>query len=337
MSLPTHILLTYGYLLLFAWVLIEQLGAPFPAIPALLAAGALSAEGQLNLVEALLFGLAACLVADSAWFFVGRRYGNYVLNLLCRLSMEPTLCVRRTQLQFSQRRQVTLLISKFVPGLAILSPPVAAQAGMSYGEFAILDTAGSLLWLLAFLVGGRLFGDALKRDPSLLDWVGRFSGALLVLGIVLFFVMRLVRRRMLLRQMVESRLEPEDLFTQMQNGEDFCIVDLRHPVEQLTDPFVLPGAHRIAPDEVIHRHVEIPRDRDVVLYCTCPNEETAARAAMQLQKLGVERVRPLRGGYQAWKKLGYPMEAIPPVQAPVQVPAQAIVRIDQIGPISQIR
>jgi membrane protein DedA with SNARE-associated domain/rhodanese-related sulfurtransferase len=319
MALPTHILLTYGYLLLFAWVLVEQIGAPLPAIPALLAAGALSATGDISLFGSLVVGLVACLAADSVWFFFGRRYGHHVLNQLCRMSMEPTLCVRRTQLQFSQRRQLTLLIAKFVPGLATLSPPVAAQAGMGYGEFVMLDGAGSILWLLAFLLGGRLFGDALKRDPSLMDWVGRFSGALLLLGLIGFFIARVLRRRMLLRQMVQSRLEPQELLTQIQNGEGVYIVDLRHPVEQLTDPFVLPGAQRIPPDELTQRHTEIPRDRDVVLYCTCPNEETAARTAMQLQKLGVERVRPLRGGYQAWKNLGYPMEAIPPAQALVQI------------------
>lgn len=313
MELPTHILVTYGYLLLFAWVLIEQLGAPLPTIPALLAAGALSAQGQLSLTEVLLLGLAACLIADSSWFFIGRRYGHHVLNLLCKMSMEPTLCVRRTQLQFGRRRKVTLLIAKFIPGVALLSAPVAGQAGMSYGEFAVLDGMGALLWLLAWLWGGRLFGDALKRDPSLLDWVGRFSGALLVLGIAGFLIARVLRRRVLLRQMAESRLEPEELYSQMQSGEDVYIVDLRHPVEQLTDPFVLPGALRIAPEDLTHRVGEIPRDRDVILYCTCPNEETAAHTAMKLHKLGVERVRPLRGGYQAWKSLGYPMEAIPPV------------------------
>ncbi|UWZ82121.1 VTT domain-containing protein [Occallatibacter riparius] len=313
MALPTHILLTYGYLLLFAWVLIEQLGAPLPTIPALLAAGALSAQGQLSLTEVLLLGLAACLIADSSWFFIGRRYGHHVLNLLCKMSMEPTLCVRRTQLQFGRRRKVTLLIAKFIPGVALLSAPVAGQAGMSYGEFVLLDGLGALMWLLAWLWGGRLFGDALKRDPSLLDWVGRFSGALLVIGIAGFIVARVMRRRVLLRQMAESRLEPEELYSQIQDGEEVYIVDLRHPVEQLTDPFVLPGAQRIAPDDLTHRIGEIPRDRDVILYCTCPNEETAAHTAMKLHKLGVERVRPLRGGYQAWKSLGYPMEAIPPV------------------------
>ncbi len=313
MSLPTHILLTYGYLLLFAWVLIEQLGAPLPAIPALLAAGALSAQGKISLTEVLVLGLTACLIADSSWFFFGRRYGQHVLNLLCKLSMEPTLCVRRTQLQFSKNRYLTLLFSKFVPGLAILSPPVAGQAGMSYGEFALIDGTGAVLWLLAYLVGGRLFGDALKRDPSLLNWVGRFSGALLLLAIAGFFIARLVRRRMVLRQMVESRMEPEELYAQIQGGEEVYIVDLRHPVEQVTDPFILPGAQRIAPEDLTHRVQEIPLDRDIILYCTCPNEETAAHTAMRLHRLGVERVRPLRGGYQAWKGLGYPMEAIPPV------------------------
>jgi membrane protein DedA with SNARE-associated domain/rhodanese-related sulfurtransferase len=313
MALPTHILLTYGYLLVFAWVLIEQLGAPLPAIPALLAAGALSAQGQLSLIDVLLLGLAACLIADSSWFFFGRRYGQHVLNLLCKLSMEPTLCVRRTQLQFNQSRRFTLLFAKFVPGLATLSSPVAGQAGMSYAEFAMLDGSGAVLWLLAYLIGGRLFGDALKRDPSLLNWVGRFSGALLLVGIAAFFIARLLRRRMLLRQMVESRMEPQDLYAQIQGGEEVYIVDLRHPVEQLTDPFILPGAQRIAPEDLTHRVQEIPLDRDVILYCTCPNEETAAHTAMRLHKLGVERVRPLRGGYQAWKSLGYPMEAIPPV------------------------
>jgi membrane protein DedA with SNARE-associated domain/rhodanese-related sulfurtransferase len=317
MALPTHILLTYGYLLIFGWVLIEQFGAPLPSIPVLLAAGALSAEGQLSLFEVLLLGLVACLIADSSWFFFGRRYGHHVLNLLCKMSMEPTLCVKRTQLRFNQRRQATLLIAKFVPGLATLSSPVAGQAGMKYGEFALFDGTGALLWLLAYLLGGRLFGDALKRDPNLLDWVGRFSGALLLVGIVVFFVARLLRRRMLLRQMVESRLEPTDLYAQIQGGEEVYIVDLRHPVEQLTDPFVLPGAQRIAPEDLTHRVQEIPRDRDVILYCTCPNEETAAHTAMRLHKLGVERVRPLRGGYHAWKNLGYPMEAIPPVNPQV--------------------
>jgi rhodanese-related sulfurtransferase len=158
-----------------------------------------------------------------------------------------------------------------------------------------------------------LFGDALKRDPSLLNWAGRFSGALLILGIIGFFLSRVYRRRAVLKKLAASRLEPEELKSLLDSGEPACIIDLRHPLELLADPFVLPGAMHFSPDEITARHHEIPRDRDVVLYCTCPSEATAAKTAMALNKLGIERVRPLRGGFDEWKKLGYPLDAIPPV------------------------
>lgn len=313
MELPTHILLTYGYFLLFVWVLVEQMGVPLPATPVLLAAGALSAERQISFPEALLFGLAACLVSDTAWFFIGKRYGHHVLRLLCKMSLEPTICVRRTQRHFGIRGRVTLLFAKFVPGLASLSSPVAGQSGMSFAEFLFFDLLGASIWVSALLAGGRVFGDALKRDPSLLDWVGRFSGALLLLGVVGFFAARVYRRRVVLRRLVASRLEPEELKRQLDSGESVYIVDLRHPLELLPDPYTLPGALHVSPEDLAKRVGEIPRDRDIVLYCTCPNEATAATTAMKLHKLGIERIRPLRGGFDEWKRLGYPMDAIPPV------------------------
>ena len=319
MALPTHILLVYGYILLFTWVFIEQIGIPLPSAPILLAAGALSAEHQLGFGKALLAALAATLLADTVWFIVGRRYGHHVLRILCKLSLEPTVCVRRTQDSFGRRRGLTLMFAKFVPGIATLAPPVAGQNGMGLFAFLFFDGIGAALWAGALLAAGRLFGDALKRDPSLLNWVGRFSGAILAVAIVGFFIGRLVRRRTVLRQLVASRLEPDDLKRQLDAGEKVYIVDLRHPLELMTDPFTLPGALHFSPDKLAERHTEIPRDRDVVLFCTCPSEATAAKTAMTLHKLGIERVRPLRGGYDEWKRLGYPMDAIPPVmrQAPM--------------------
>jgi membrane protein DedA with SNARE-associated domain/rhodanese-related sulfurtransferase len=322
MALPTQILLTYGYLLLFVWVLVEQVGVPLPATPVMLAAGALSAEHKVSFPLALLAALMGCLIADSSWFFVGRRYGHQVLRLLCKLSMEPTICVRKTQDSFGRRGNVTLMIAKFVPGLATLAPPVAGQNGMAYPLFLLFDGIGATLWLGTLLTAGRLFGDALKRDPSLLNWVGRFGGALLLLAIVGFFIGRLYRRRMVLRQLVAARLEPEELKRQLDAGEQVYIVDLRHPLELLPDPFTLPGALHVSPDALTARVHEIPRDRDVVLYCTCPSEATAAKTAMTLHKLGIERVRPLRGGFDEWKRLGYPMDAIEPF-----LPEDAIVQI----------
>jgi membrane protein DedA with SNARE-associated domain/rhodanese-related sulfurtransferase len=323
MALPTHILLTYGYLLLYAWVLVEQLGIPLPATPILLAAGALSAEGQISFSLALASGVFAALSADVSWFLIGRRYGHHVLRLLCKLSMEPTICVRRTQDSFGRRREVTLMIAKFVPGLATLAPPVAGQNGMSTGRFLFFDGIGATAWVGALQLIGRLFGDALKRDPSLLNWAGRFSGALLVLGVLIFFTGRVLRRRMVLKELAAARLEPEDLKRQLDAGESVYIVDLRHPLELLPDPFTLPGALHISPEALALRHVEIPRDRDVVLFCTCPSEATAAKTAMTLQKLGISRVRPLRGGYDEWKRLGFPLDAVQLAKPPLH-PARSI-------------
>ena len=310
MALPTHILLIYGYLLLFAWVLVEQLGVPLPAMPVLLAAGALSAQHEFSLPLALAAGLAAARIADSAWFFIGRRYGHHVLRILCKMSLEPTTCVRRTTDAFGRRRAGTLIIAKFVPGLATLAPPVAGQNGMGYWPFLLYDGIGSTLWLGGLLVVGRFFGDLLKREPSLLNWVGRFSGALLILGVLGFFLGRVYRRRMVLKKLVASRLEPEELKKLLDAGEPVYIADLRHPLELLSDPFTLPGALHFSPDALAARHREIPRDRDIVLFCTCPSEATAAKTAMTLHKLGIERVRPLRGGYDEWKRLGFPLDAV---------------------------
>jgi len=317
MALPTEILITYGYLLLFIWVFVEQCGLPVPAMPVLLAAGALSAEHRLSFAMALAVSLAATLAADSSWFLIGRRYGHLVLRLLCRLSLEPTTCVRRTQNSFGRRREVTLMTAKFVPGLALLAPPVAGENGMTYPRFVLFDGMGAALWLLTVLTVGRVFGDLLKRDPSLLGWVGRFSGLLLLLGILGFLAARVIRRRVVLKRLIASRLEPEELKRQLDSGASVYIVDLRHPLELLPDPFTLPGALHISPEALTARSGEIPRDRDVVLYCTCPSEATAAKTAMTLHKLGIERVRPLRGGFDEWKRLGFPMDPVPPVMPAV--------------------
>jgi membrane protein DedA with SNARE-associated domain/rhodanese-related sulfurtransferase len=319
MALPTAILLTYGYFLIFGWVLLEQIGLPLPATPVLLAAGALSATEHMNFSAALLAGTAACLVADISWFFFGRRYGHVVLRLLCKFSLESTVCVRRTHDAFGKRGAYTLVFAKFVPGLSIVAPPVAGQTGMSLRRFLVFDTAGSVVWVGTLLLGGRLFGDLIAKDPSVLDWLGRFGGALLILGILGFIISKIYRRQSFMRKFRTARLEPEALKEMLDAGELVYIVDLRHPLELLPDPFTLPGAHHLSPDALAQRSGEIPLDRDIVLYCTCPSEATAAKTAMTLHKLGIDRVRPLRGGFDEWKRLGFPLDAI---EMAVQVQVQ---------------
>jgi membrane protein DedA with SNARE-associated domain/rhodanese-related sulfurtransferase len=307
MALPVQFLIHYGYLLLFVWVLTEQLGVPLPAAPVLLAAGSLSAEHEISFILALLAGVGAALSADSTWFLIGSRYGHYVMRLLCTLSLEPAVCVRRTRELFERRRNVALLFAKFVPGLGILASPVAGQNGMRFGQFLFFDALGSARWVGALLAAGRLFGVLLLHNPSLLNWAGKFSGALLALGVLGLLMARIVRRRRMIGALVAARLEPEELKRKLDAGEEMFIADLRHPSELLTDPFTLPGALHFSPSSLAARNHEIPRDRDIVLYCSCPSEATAANTAMSLHKLGIERVRPLRGGYDEWKRLGFPL------------------------------
>jgi rhodanese-related sulfurtransferase len=232
------------------------------------------------------------------------------MRVLCKLSLEPTTCVRRTQNSFGQNRGAMLVFAKFVPGLATLAPPVAGENGMSLGMFLYYDGLGSALWVGSLLVGGRFFADLIGKNNGLLDWVGRFSGALLGVGIGAFLIARIVRRAMVLKELAAARLEPEELKQWLDTGDEVFIVDLRHPLELLTDPVTLPGARHISPDSLAARREEIPRNQDVVLFCSCPSEATAAKTAMKLQKLGIDRVRPLRGGLDAWRELGFPVEAV---------------------------
>jgi membrane protein DedA with SNARE-associated domain/rhodanese-related sulfurtransferase len=302
----------YAYLIIFLWVLVEQVGIPIPSVPVLLTAGTLSATHRvswLGITGAMLLG---CLIADTIWFSLGRRYGNSVLKLLCRFSFEASTCVSKTENYFTRRGALTLLFAKFVPGLSTVAAPIAGQTGMSYPRFLAWDLGGSLLWGEAFILAGRFFGDIAKKSAPFFAWLGHFAIVIFVLMVLGFLAHRIWKQRKFLQQVRELRLEPSELKTMLDYAETNhtpapFIVDLRHPLDYLPDPRVLPGALRIGPNELKQHSEIIPRDRDVILYCTCPSEETSARLALQLHKMGVYRVRPLRGGFDGWKQAGYPL------------------------------
>ncbi len=305
----------HAYAILFGWVLVEQAGVPVPSIPLLLAAGTLSAAHRLHLAAALPLIMLACLFADSMWFFLGRRYGTRIVNVLCKMSMEAATCLTRTENSLAHRGAVTLLFAKFVPGLSTMAAPLAGQAGMSYQAFVAYDMLGTLGWASAWLFGGRFFGDLAERSQHLFGVLAHFAVGLVLLGVVGTLVVRYVRRVQFLRELRGLRLEPAQLLAMIADAEREgleppFIVDLRHPLDVSSDPLTLPHALRIGPDDLKERHAMIPRDRDVVLYCTCPSEETSAKVALELRRLGVRRVRPLRGGLQGWRDAGYALEPV---------------------------
>jgi membrane protein DedA with SNARE-associated domain/rhodanese-related sulfurtransferase len=322
----------YAYLIIFLWVLVEQIGIPIPSVPVLLTAGTLSATHRVSWFGITLAMLFACVTADTVWFSLGRRYGNSVLKLLCRLSFEASTCVSKTEGYFTRRGAVTLLFAKFVPGLSTVAAPIAGQTGMSYPRFVAWDLAGSLIWGETFILAGRFFGDLAKKSAPFFAWLGHFAIFIFAAMVLGFLAHRIWKQRKFLQQVREMRLEPSELKSMLDdahaNGnKPPFIVDLRHPLDYLPDPRVLPGALRIGPNEIKQHSEIIPRDRDVILYCTCPSEETSAKLALQLHKIGIYRVRPLRGGFDGWKQAGYPL-----VDYVTDTPTSAVVQ--QILPSS---
>jgi membrane protein DedA with SNARE-associated domain/rhodanese-related sulfurtransferase len=259
---------------------------------------------------ALLVVLVACAISDSVWYFLGKQFGGSVVKLLCRLSMESSTCVRRTNNYFTRHGSKALLVAKFVPGLATVAAPIAGQTGMPYTVFLASDLGGALLYGLTMILAGRFFGDALKKNPHALSTMGHFAGLLFVLLLVGFFLYRVLKQQAFLKSVRGAKIEPEELKEMLDGGQKVFIVDLRHPLDYLPDPRVLPGAVRIGPETVAQHKEMIPRDRDVVLYCTCPSEATSGKVALNLRKQGIYRVRPLRGGFDEWKRLGFPLELL---------------------------
>jgi membrane protein DedA with SNARE-associated domain len=269
---PIHEALAYlaahGYTVLFFWVAAEQLGAPVPAAPILLAAGVLSGTGQLSLRAAFGVAAIACLIGDTTWYAIGKSKGTAVLKTLCRMSLEPDSCVRRTSEFISRRGSRALLIAKFIPGVAAMAVPLTANSGVSMAEFILYDLGGVVLYAGAYLLCGYLLGDRIDHLEIFAGTLKTAAGGLAVAATAAILGWRLHQRRKFFSDLRTSRIGPEAVLAMIHNGERPYIVDLRHPLDFLPDPRVIPGAVRMRPDEVAERHEEIPRDREIILYCT---------------------------------------------------------------------
>ncbi len=256
----------HGYALIFGWVLAEQSAVPVPSAPLLLAAGALVRAGKLHVAPALACSVGAALIADTAWFLLGRRRGGRILRLVCRISLEPDSCVRRTEDAFVKYGLDSLLIAKFVPGMNTVAAPMAGGSRTAYWRFLLYDAAGACAWSGSFLTAGYVFSDQLEDVFAYASRMG--SGLLvLVLGLAAGWIgWKLLQRRRFLRKLAVARIAPEELRDRLKAGESLFMVDLRArlPLES----HAIPGALRMAPEELAARGRELPRDRDIILFCS---------------------------------------------------------------------
>ena len=304
----TRFFAEYGLVAVFGFVLIEQLGAPIPALPVLLLAGAKAIDDPMYGVSALAFSILACTVGDLAWFWAGRRYGYRVLKLLCRVSLSPDSCVRQTESTYERRGVATLVVAKFVPGLATVAPPVAGALGLKTSSFLLFNGAGAALYCGVGLILGLLFHGQIDW---LLDRLAALGGrALLVIVVLLalYVAYRAWDRWRFLRSLRTARVSVDELYEMMNRGDDPLVLDVRSRTHRELDGRRIPGARPVDLDDLERTLAEIPRDRDVVVYCACPNEATAVTVAMLLRDRGIRRVRPLAGGIDAWVAAGLGIE-----------------------------
>ncbi|MBL8255510.1 MAG: DedA family protein/thiosulfate sulfurtransferase GlpE [Pseudoxanthomonas mexicana] len=304
----------YGVLLVFANVLALSLGLPVPAMPTLILVGAglaLQPEAMwLPLFGVLAVSVAASLIGDSVWFYAGRRYGNRTLQSLCRLSLSRDTCMKRTERFYGRFGIRVLSVAKFIPGLSMVSVPLAGAMQARLPLFLRYDGLGAALWASLGLGLGVVFSRQVETVIDTLSQLGAGAGVLIGLALGAYVAWRWWRRRTLLASLETARIEPVDLEALRQAGQPPVLFDIRAPGFRDVDPFVIPGAVFADERELGGILTTYPREGKVVIYCACPDEVSAAWMAAKLRKAGFRDVLPLRGGIDAWRRAGYRVERI---------------------------
>jgi membrane protein DedA with SNARE-associated domain/rhodanese-related sulfurtransferase len=298
----------HGLPIIFGAVFLDQIGVPIPAAPWLLAAGALAAGGHFPVFTALGLSVLACLIADFLWFYLGRYRGTQVVSLLCRMSLEPDTCVRKTVNVFTRYGWRGIIVAKFVPGMSTVTPPLAGMAGVRAGQFLLVDGLASILYSSGFILLGYIFSSQITQVAEALN---HFGGGLLTIIVILvasYIIYKFWDRQRVLRQLRTAKITPAELGQMLNAPEPPLILDVRPVGELEQDPAIIRGAVHMAMEDLESRQQELSRDREIVIYCDCPNEVSSAKTALLLRRKGFTRVRPLLGGIDAWRKAKYPMD-----------------------------
>jgi membrane protein DedA with SNARE-associated domain len=259
----------YGLAFVFGNVFLEQLGVPIPALPTLIVAGAFAAHGRMHLAAILLVALAGSLIADAAWYLIGRRQGHRVLKTLCKISLSPDSCVRSTEMLFEKAGMPSLLYAKFIPGFSTVAPPLAGITGGSLGAFLVWDGLGSLLWASSGVALGLIFHNAVQQVIGYLETLGFWAVVILAAGLAAVVILKWTERRKARTLLDIARMTVAELKRRLHEDQPPpLIVDVRNRAAHRYDPRRIPGAVRMALDQLDEKIDQLPRDREIVLYCT---------------------------------------------------------------------
>lgn len=301
------LLIRHDLAIVFVVTLLARAGAPLPASPLLIVAGGLATQGALSLPALLGVSVLANVLADGAWFAAGRRYGARVLGLLCRLSLSPDSCVRQSETLITRWGASALVAAKFLPGVSVVAAPMAGAVGMSVARFVAYDALAGALWTAVFLGLGLIFADQIQRLLDAMASAGTLALPLLGVALLGFVAWRWWRRRRVREAATMPRVGAAELQALIDDGQAPVVIDVRSAAAAELDPRHLPGALRIDLADMASHAERLPADRDLVLYCNCPNELSAAVAAHALHGAGRPRARPLAGGLEGWAASGRPL------------------------------
>lgn len=290
----------YGGWLVFFNVLAEQAGLPIPAFPMLVAAGAL-AKGVGGWIAAWLLATLACGLADSAWYVAGQRYGSRLLGMACKVSLSQDSCIRTSQKLYLRVGVRSLLVAKFLPGAGALSTIMAGLTGTPYRRFLAYDLAGSMIWAGLGVAAGALFHELVNDILDVLDRYGLYGLLLIGLTLALYVGLRALRRWMLVRTLRGvPRLSADELLRWQAEGLAPVVIDVRPG-----PPDAMPRIPGAVLADIDARLADLPLDEapdHIVVYCSCPNEISAARLAARLRAAGFPHIWALTGGYEAWER-----------------------------------
>jgi membrane protein DedA with SNARE-associated domain/rhodanese-related sulfurtransferase len=300
MELLLHLIESYGLLVVFVAVLLDQGGVPVPAYPPIIVTAAVAVDRGESLLAIVLVASAAAVVADWLWFVGGRRFGNALLRLMCRLSLSPDSCVLMTRGVYARWGAPSLIVAKFVPGFAAVATTLAGDTGTSTRRFLLFDAIGALLWASVAVAVGAVFHQAVNEVLARLESLGHYALPVLLALIAMFVAYKWLRRQWFLRQLRMARISVGELYRMIEDGSGPTILDIRR-AEARAESGWIPGAILVA---TLSDAPLVPAE-EVIVYCDCPNEASAAVLAQELKRRGYKRVRPLAGGFAAWAAEGH--------------------------------
>lgn len=300
----------FDVLLVFVASLASHVGLPVPASPFLVIVGGLAASAGQWPATAFALAIVGTLLGDAVWYVLGRVYGHKIMRTLCRISISPDSCVRQSESFFERWGGSSLIAAKFVPGISVVAPPMAGALGLSIRKFVLWDIAAAAVWTSAYMGLGAVFHDAIDRVLDGLAQAGHAAGAFLGVIVLVYLGVKWVRRRKVLHELAMERVNVTDLVERLTHDDKPLIVDVRGPIARGADPRCIPGAIVVPLDEVRTHARSLHAERDIVTYCSCPNDASAVRAAQHYAAAGRRRARPLAGGLDAWLAAGQPVERL---------------------------